>query len=104
MREWKTTDLELCFWWFCHYKTVCPKPIHYKFNKSIIQKQRNKHNKIVLLAKTKLNSKDAWHSRDLINSYIRHNEFVSVNNVLRESTDMKQATKNLKTSTVHQKF
>ena len=34
--------------------------------------------------------------------YIRHNELVSADNVLRQYDDMKEKMKNLKTSTVHQ--
>lgn len=33
-------------------------------------------------------------SKALINSYINHNEFFSVNNVLREDNKMKQEIKN----------
>ena len=53
--------------------------------KSIIKKKRKKHNNIVLLAKTKLNSIEA-----LIASYMKHNEFVSVNNVLREYNEWRK--------------
>ena len=48
------------------------------------------HDKIVLLAKTKLDSNEVLISKALINSYISHDEFVSVNNVLREYDDMKE--------------
>ena len=37
-------------------------------------------------------------SKVLINSYISNNEFVSVNNVLREYNKMKEEVKNLETS------
>ena len=33
-----------------------------------------------------------------MDSYIRHNEFVSVNNMLREYNEMKEEIKNLNTS------
>ena len=36
------------------------------------------HDKIISLAKTKLNSIEALNSRALIDSYISHDEFVSV--------------------------
>ena len=57
-----------------------------------------------MLAKTKLNSIDFLISNALINSYNSRNEFVSVNSVLKEYNDMKEEIKNLKTSTVHQRF
>ena len=52
--------------------------------KSIIKKKKKNHDKIVFLAKTKLNSIEALISRALIDSYISHDESFSVSNVLRE--------------------
>ena len=44
--------------------------------KSIIQKKKEKkHDKIVLLAKTKLNTIEVLNSKTLIDSYINHDEF-----------------------------
>ena len=43
--------------------------------KSIIQKKKKKHDKIVLLAKTKLNTIEVLNSKTLIDSYINHDEF-----------------------------
>ena len=60
------------------------------------------HNKIEMLAKTKLNSIEVLISRALIDSCISHDEFVSIN-VLQENDDMKEAIKNLKNPTVHQR-
>ena len=40
----------------------------------------------------------------LINSYIIHDEFVLINNELKEYDDMKEEIKNLKASTIHQRF
>ena len=51
---------------------------------SIIKKKKKNHDKIVFLAKTKLNSIEALISRALIDSYISHDESFSVSNVLRE--------------------
>ena len=65
-----------------------------KKHKSIIKKKKKKHDKIVLLAKTKLNAIIILISKDLIDSNISHNEFVSVNNVLKEYDDMKEEIKN----------
>ena len=48
----------------------------------------------MLLGKTKLDTTEVLTSMSLINSYISHNELVSVNNVLREYNEMKEKTKN----------
>ena len=61
-----------------------------KMYKSIIKKKRNNHDKIVLLAKFKLNNIEVLVSKALINSNIRHNEFVLINNILKEFYDMKE--------------
>ena len=52
--------------------------------KSNIKKKKKKHDKIVLLGKTKLCTIEVLISKALIDSYISHDEFVSVNNKLRE--------------------
>ena len=64
-----------------------------KMYKSIIKKKRKKHDKIVLLAKSKLNSIAALISNASINSNTSHNEFVLVNNVLKEFSDIKEKLK-----------
>ena len=46
--------------------------------------KKKKHDKIALLAKTKLNCIEALISKSLIVSYISHDGFVLVNNVLKE--------------------
>ena len=61
--------------------------------KSKIQKEK-KHNKIVLLAKNKLNIIEVLISKALIDSNISHDEFASVNNVLKEYDDAKEEIKN----------
>ena len=58
--------------------------------KSIIKKKRKKHNKIVLLAKFKLNNIEVLISKALINSNINYYEFVLINDVLKEFYDMKE--------------
>ena len=65
--------------------------------KSIIKKKKKTNDKIVLLAKTKLNTIKVLISKTLINPYINHDEFVSVNNVLIECNEMKEI-KNPETS------
>ena len=47
----------------------------------------------MLLRKDKLNTIDVVISKALIDSYIGHGEFVSVNNVLREHYKMKEEIK-----------
>ena len=51
----------------------------------IMKKKRKKHCKIVLLAKNKLNIVEILISRTLIDLYIKHDEFVSVNNCFSSS-------------------
>ena len=65
--------------------------------KSIIQKKKKKHNKRLLLAKSKLNSIEVLISKALIDSSISsHDEFVLINNVLNGYYDMKEKTNKLK--------
>ena len=60
--------------------------------KSLIKKKK-KHDKIVLLAKSKLNSKEVLISKAWINSKISHDEFVLIDNVLKEFYNMKKEIK-----------
>ena len=62
--------------------------------KSITKKKKKKHDKIVLLAKTKLNIIEVLISKALIDSSISHDEFVLVNNVLKEHDNMKEEIQN----------
>ena len=64
--------------------------------KSIIKKKK-KHDKIALLAKSKLNRIEVLISKSLIDSSISHDEFVLINNMLKEYEEMKEEFKNLKT-------
>ena len=57
--------------------------------KSVIRKKKKTHDKIVLIAKDKLNSTEILIPTALTNSYISQDEFVLVNKVLREYYDMK---------------
>ena len=57
---------------------------------------------IVLLAKDKYYR--SHNSKALIDSYITHDEFVSVNNVVGEYDGMKETVKNLKASAAYQNF
>ena len=62
--------------------------------KSIIKKKKNKHDKTVLLAKTKFNSEEVLISKALIDS----NKFASVNDVQKEHEDLKKKSKVLITN------
>ena len=61
--------------------------------KSIVKKKKKKHDKILLLTKTKLNAINILISKDLIDSYINSKEFVSINNVLKEYNKIKKNKK-----------
>ena len=64
--------------------------------KSIIKKKKKKHGKILWLAKTNLNTTEVLILRlEFFGSlWISHDEFVSVNNVLKEYDDVKEGIKN----------
>ena len=64
-----------------------------KKRKSIIKKKKRKHDKIVLLAKSKLNSIEALICKALVD----YDKFVLMNNVVKEYSKMKEEIKNLKT-------
>ena len=57
---------------------------------SIIKKKNKRYDKIVLLGKRNLNTIEVLIFKALIDSYISHDEFASVNNVLREYNEMKK--------------
>ena len=63
--------------------------------KSIIKKKKKKHNKIVLIAKTKINSIEVLISKPLIDSNFSHDEFALKNSELKEYDDMEEEIKNL---------
>ena len=75
---------------------ICPITAAIKKYKSIIKKNKKKHDKIVLLAKSKLNSIEVLISKALIDSVISHDEFVLINNAIKEYDEMKGEIKNLK--------
>ena len=70
----------------------------------IIKKKKQKHDKIVMLAKTNLNSKEVCISKALINLNISYDDFFSIGNVLKEHNEMKEEIKHLKTCTFHRRF
>ena len=67
---------------------ICAIAAGIKKYKSIIRKKKKSHTKIVLLAKSKLNS--TLISKVLIDSVIIHDQFVLISNVLRECNKMKE--------------
>ena len=77
---------------------ICGITAGIKKGKSIIKKKKEKHDKIVLLAKSKLNSIEALISKALIDLYPSHDEFLSLNNVLIEYNEMKKEIKIPETS------
>ena len=76
---------------------ICAVTAAIKKYKSMIKKKKKKHDKIVFLAKSKLNSIEVLISKALIDTVVSHDEFVLINNVLKEYNEMKEEIKNLKT-------
>ena len=72
---------------------ICAITAGIKKYKSIIKKKKKKHDKIVLLAKSKLNSIEVLISKGLIDSIIIHDEFALINNVLKEYNEMEEEIK-----------
>ena len=54
------------------------------------KEKEEKHDKIALLGKDELHTIEVLTSKSLIDSYISHDELVSVNNVFREYNEMKK--------------
>ena len=57
--------------------------------KSIIKKKKKKQDKIVLSAKSKLNSTEVSISKTLADANISYDKFVLINNVLKKYENMK---------------
>ena len=75
---------------------ICAITAGIKKYKSIIMEKKKKHDKIALLAKSKLNSIEVLVSKALIDLVISHDEFVLIKNVLKEYSEMKEEIRNLK--------
>ena len=82
---------------------ICAITAKIKEYQSIIKKKKKQYDKIFLLAKNKLNNIKIL-IKDFIDSHISHDELISVKNKLKEFNEMKEAIKNLKTLSVHQRF
>ena len=76
---------------------ICAITAGIKKYKSIIKKKKKSHEKIVLLAKSKLNSIEVLISETLIDSVISHDESNLINYGLKEYNKMKEDINNLKT-------
>ena len=63
----------------------------------MIKKKKKKHDKIVLLAKSKLNSVEVETSKASTDLSIIHGEFALINNMVKECDNLKEKIKNLKT-------
>ena len=66
-----------------------------------MRKRKQKHSKIVLVAKSKINSLEVLISTVLTDSYISYNIFLLKNDVLKEYDDMKEEIKIFKNSSVN---
>ena len=58
--------------------------------KSIIKKRKKKHDRVVLLAKSKLNSIEVSIYKVLVDSVISHDEFLLITNVIKEYSEIKK--------------
>ena len=58
--------------------------------KSIIKKKKKKHDRVVLLAKSKLNSIEVSISKVSVDSVISHDEFLLITNVIKEYSEIKK--------------
>ena len=73
---------------------ICVITAGIKKYKLIIKKERKKDDKIVLLAKLKLNNIEVLISKTLIDWNITHDELAFINKVLRDFYDTKEEIKN----------
>ena len=74
---------------------ICAITAGIKNYKSMTKKKKKKHDKITLFVKDKLNAIEVPISKCLIHSYISHDKFVSVKNVLREYNETQKEIKRL---------
>ena len=77
---------------------ICAVTVGIKKYKPIIKKKKKKHDKIVLLGKDKLNTIEVLISKAVMEAYISHDQFFSVNDMVREYNKMKKEIKNSETS------
>ena len=72
---------------------ICAITAGIKNYNSIIKKKKKNRDKIVLLAKSKLNTIALWISKSLMDSVISHDEFVLINDMRKEYNDIKKKSK-----------
>ena len=73
---------------------ICVITTGIKKYKSIIKKKKKKHDNILQLAKSKLNSVEVLISKTSSDSSISHNEFILTNNVPKRFGDTNEKIKN----------
>ena len=73
--------------------TICAITAGIEKYKSTVKKTKKKHDKIVLLAKSKWNSIEILISTTLIDSNVSHDEFILISNVLKNMTKWKKKSK-----------
>ena len=61
-----------------------------KMYELVIKKKKKNHDKVIFLAKAKLNSIEVLNSKTLIDSVISHDEFLLINNFLKEFNEVKE--------------
>ena len=83
---------------------ICAIAAGIKKYKSVTKKKKKNSDKIILLAKSKLNSIEVLISKASINSVINHDELVLINTVLKEYDKMKEEIKNFKTWSVYRRL
>ena len=83
---------------------ICGIAAEIKKYKAIVKKNKKKHDKTVLLAKSKLNSIEVLISKPLIDSVISNDEFVLINDILKEYNEMKEEIKILRLNQVFLRF
>ena len=76
---------------------ICAITAGIKKYQSIIKKKKMKHDEIILFEKSKSKSRELSVSKPLIGSVISNDEFVLINNVLKEYSEMKERIKYLET-------
>ena len=76
---------------------ICQINAGIKNYKSIFNKKKKKDDKILLVAKCKLNTLGVLISKTSINSFVSHDEFVLINNLLKVYNKMREEIKNLQT-------
>ena len=72
---------------------VCAITSRIKKYKLIINKKKKKHDEVVLLTKSELNSIEDVKFKALNDSVISHDEFILINNVQKEYNEMKKQIK-----------